>query len=330
MGPWMHEMPGLAREWQVDYLAEMTRWWDRWLRGIENGVTDEPPVTVFVQGGGWRNERAWPIDRTRSETLFLDASVPDAGELAAAPQVEDAAVEYRGDPTVGTCAGLWDPTGTGLGFPIDQGPDDLRSVTFTGAALAEDLEITGSPDAIVYLAVLEGDELNLVVKLCDVAPDGRSTLITTGWLRGTHRESHAAPTRIPIGEMIEYRVPLWATSYRVPAGHRVRASVACADFPRIWPTRTNPLIRVATGEATPSRIELPAVPAGATPERELPVPDRAVARTPLDVEATPRWMVEHDRWTARAGSRSTAPVARPCPRAGRMRRRSWARHGSSC
>jgi hypothetical protein len=257
-------------------------------------VTDEPPVTLFVQGAGWRNEAAWPIPRTASRTLSLDATSPTGGRLLATVPEESAEVPYRGDPTVGTCAGLWDPTGTGLGYPIDQGPDDLRSIAFTGEPLTEDLEITGSPRALVHLALDEGDELNLVVKLCDVSPDGHSSLVTTGWLRGTHRRSHEQPAPIPATETLAYHVPLWATSYRVPAGHRLRVSISCADFPRIWPTRINPLIRVTTGPAGPSAVELPTVPAATTPVRELPVPAPSVSRTPLDIEATPRWSVEHD------------------------------------
>jgi putative CocE/NonD family hydrolase len=315
MGPWMHEMPDLAREWKVDYLAEMTRWWDRWLKGAENGVSEEPPVTIFVQGSGWRNEAAWPVARTVARTVFLDASEPNGGSLEPSAPVTAHEVVYRADPTVGACAGLWDPTGAGLGYPIDQGPDDLRSISFTGAPLEADLEITGSPESLVHLALDEGEELNLVVKLCDVSPDGRSTLITTGWLRGTHRISHEEPSPIPVGQTLEYRVPLWATSYRVPAGHRLRVSIACADFPRIWPTRTNPLVRVATGHVTPSAVTLPVITPAGTPVRELPVPDPGINRTPLDIEGTPRWTIQQDHGTGSVtvttGIRSaTLPVNR--------------------
>ncbi len=123
------------------------------------------------------------------------------------------------------------------------------------------------------------EEAHIVVKLCDVARDGRSTLITTGWARVVNR-----PMQI-------LHVPLWATSYVVPAGHCLRVSVSCGDFPRIWPTRTNPRIRLATGGRTLSAVRLPVVPPADLPELKLPVPDPNVRRTPHDIEGTPRWEI---------------------------------------
>ena len=288
MGPWMHEMPDLAREWKVDYLAEMTRWWDRWLRGVDNGVSDEPPVTFFVQGVGWRNEAAWPIRRTAKATLYLDAMSGSGGRLDTTAPAAAAEVVYRGDPTVGTCAGLWIRPGRVSAIPSTRAPT-ISGRSHSPANRYGRPQITGSPTAVVHLALDQGDELDLVVKLCDVSPDGRSALITTGWLRGTHRVSAERPSPIPAAETLAYRVALWATSYRVPASHRLRVSVACADFPRVWPHAHEPAIRVATGAATPSAIELPTIPGALTPVRELPVPDPSVDRTPLDIEAVPRW-----------------------------------------
>jgi putative CocE/NonD family hydrolase len=284
MGPWMHEMPDLAGFAQVDYLAEMLRWWDCWLKGAANGVPDEPPVVIYVQGQGWRHETEWPIQRTRDSVMYLSVRDRGNGTLVKAPPADVAEVAYVCDPTVGVMAGLWDPTGTGLGAPLDQGPDDLRSITFTGDPLADALEITGSPEATVHVAIDDGVDTNLVVKLCDVAPDGHSTLITTGW--GKAKSSAKEP--------IEFRVPLWATSYVVQAGHHIRISVSCSDFPRIWPTRSNPRIRLATGGPMLSAIRLPVVPNAETPHRDLPVPDPNVKRTPLDIEGAPRWQIIRD------------------------------------
>lgn len=290
MGPWMHEMPDLAGFAQVDYLAEMLRWWDCWLKGVANGVPDEPPVAIYVQGQGWRFEREWPIARTEDRRAYLEAG---GGALRIEAPPESGEVVYTADPTVGVMAGLWDPTGTGVGAPLDQSADDVRSMTFTGEPLPGPLEITGSPEATVHLGVDSTDELHLVVKLCEVAPDGRSTLIATGWQRVTARQL-ADHRRSGAPAHLELRVPMWATSYLVPAGHRLRVSVSGSDFPRIWPTRTNPRIRLATGGRTASAIQLPVVPPATTPEGRLPVPDPNVKRTPMDIEGVPRWQIIHE------------------------------------
>jgi putative CocE/NonD family hydrolase len=292
MGPWMHEMPDLAGFAQVDYLAEMLRWWDCWLKGVDNGVRDEPPVVIYVQGQGWRYESEWPIARTSDSVLYLNLD-SGIGTLATEPPPHPNEVSYVGDPTVGVMAGLWDPTGTGLGAPLDQGPDDLRSITFTGDPLPDALEITGSPEATVNVALDEGADSNLVVKICDVGPDGHSALITTGWAKASRRLGHDE-TPSSAKEALEFRVPLWATSYVIQAGHRLRMSLSCSDFPRIWPTRSNPRIRLATGGRTPSLVRLPVVPASQMPVPDLPVPDPSVKRTPLDIEATPRWEIVRD------------------------------------
>lgn len=281
MGPWMHEMPDLAGFAQVDYLAEMTRWWDRWLKEADNGIQNDPPVVIYVQGQGWRYEREWPIARTAHMTAHLSVSDSGLGALSTRPSAQAREISYEADPTIGVMAGLWDPTGTGVGAPLDQAADDLRSLTFTGEALPEPLEITGSPEATVFVTVDGADDAHIVAKLCDVSPDGGSTLVTTGWARLASARSSP----------VEVQVPLWATSYVVPAGHHVRVAISCSDFPRIWPTRTNPRIRLATGGQTPSTVRLPVVPPAELPEVSLPVPDPTIKRTPHDIEGVPRWQI---------------------------------------
>ena len=73
----------------------------------------------------------------------------------------------------------------GVGLPQDQSDDDVKSLAFTSEPLAEDLEISGAPEAVIHAAIVSGDDANLVAKLCDVDPDGGSALITTGWLKAS-------------------------------------------------------------------------------------------------------------------------------------------------
>jgi putative CocE/NonD family hydrolase len=293
MGPWMHNPPDISPFEQVDYLYEMKRWWDHWLKGEKNGIMDEPPVTVFVQGSQtWKHEQEWPIARTEERTLFLSAEET----LTNGTPREEGSDTYQAIPIVGVTAGLWDPTGLGVGLPLDQGPDDLRSLTYTTDPLLEEVEISGSPEAILYAALESGEEVNLVAKLNVVGPDGSSSLITTGWLKGDHHRSHERPEPLQSGKVYEFRIPLWATSYLVPQGHRLRLSVSCSDFPRIWPTRTNPEIRLFWGGTHLSSVCLSAVPPSAAPVSGPPIrrPEPGINRTPLLVDSAPRWKVERD------------------------------------
>jgi putative CocE/NonD family hydrolase len=290
VGPWMHWMPDLAVFDRLDYLAEMTRWWGRWLRDEPTNIDREPPVTIFVQGAGWRHQTAWPVPGSTARTLFLDTG----GALAESEPDRDGSTTYRADPTVGVAAGLWDPAGTGLGLPRDQSADDLRSVTFTSPPLPADLEITGTPEVTIEIALDEGPDANLVVKLCDVGPTGASALITSGWSKASQRASDEHPEVPPQGLLTPYTIRLTPTSYWIPAGHRVRLAVSCADFPRIWPTGTNPLIRLAFGAGHRSVLVLPIVTGSGVPGPDLPRPDPTVVRTPLDIEGTARYRVEQD------------------------------------
>jgi hypothetical protein len=191
-------------------------------------------------------------------------------------------------------AGLWDPTAIGLGLPLDQNSDEVRSLTYTSEPLSQTLEITGSPQANLYIALEDGEDVNLVVKLSEVASDGRSSLITTGWLKASHQSSHAQPALLTKGTVYEFHVPLWATSYQVPQGHRLRVSVACADFPRIWPTLHNPTIRLFFGGSRTSGICFPTIPPAVVPGPEVRAPEPMVNRAPLTVDFTPQWKIEHD------------------------------------
>lgn len=293
MGPWAHTPPDTSTVEAVDWLYEARRWWDYWLQGKQNGIMEEPPVTIFVQGSNtWKHEREWPIARTKSRLLFLSAGAQLSSEEAR----EQGSETYQAIPTVGTMAPLWDPLGTGVGYPLDQAFDDHNSVTYTSDPLSDDIEITGSPDVTLYVTLERGDELQLVAKLNDVAENGYSTNITSGWLRVAQRDSGDRPEPLEHGRPHESHILLWATSYSVPRGHRLRLSIACSDFPRIWPSPTNPTIRLWFGANAPSAIRFPVIPAptAPVPGPSIKRPSESVNRTPWTLVATPRWQIHRD------------------------------------
>jgi hypothetical protein len=289
MGPWMHTLPGIAPYEPLDYLHEMKRWFDHWLRGEKNGIAEEPPVLINVQRANvWKHEREWPIARAQSRAMYFGG----AGSLGEAPAREEQGEAYTANPSIGASAGLWDPMGLGVGMPLDQALDDLGSLTYTTEPLTADLEISGTPEATVFAEIKKGEDANVVVKLCDVDPGGASVLITTGWLRAACRNSVDRLEPLRTGETYELRVPLWSTSYQVPKGNRVRVSVSCADFPRLWPTRTNPEIRLYFGGKRASAILLPVIPANAQPmgAPTLRRPDAPPPPSPM----RPIWKIERN------------------------------------
>ena len=305
IGPWGHyyaeekeAFPGP----RIDARCEYLKWFDHWLKGIDNGVMDEPPVTVFVRGwcapsllcledaGGWRNEAAWPPARVRPTPMYL----ADGGRLAESAPREAAADSYVYRPSVGITTGR-----RGLGsttpwaMPVDQRLDEAYSLLFTGGPMAAPLELLGEPEAVLHVSS-SAEVAYFHVKLCDVAPDGASRLISDGGLLATHRASHEVPEKLVPGQIYELRIGLRHCAYALAPGHRLRVAIASAEFQNAWPVGERAMNTVHRGGTHASHVVLPVAPADAHP---LPAPDFAPSPHALPAEATlarPEYRIELD------------------------------------
>jgi hypothetical protein len=159
-----------------------------------------------------------------------------------------------GSQLCGLDSGLWCPYGDAADQPTDQRVDDGLSLSFTSEPLAETVEILGFPAARLVLST--DRPLALVcVRLCDLAPDGASTLVTRGVLNLAHRESHAEPEALEPGRRYEVRVELAAIAHRFPTGHRLRVAISPTYWPWLWPSSEPVTLTFVTGA---SAFELPA------------------------------------------------------------------------
>ncbi len=283
IGPWAHEYPEVAVPGpRIGFLQECVRWFDEWLKDRRTGIMDEPHLRVWMQEsmapssayparrpGRWVEEKRWPSQDIVPTTLFLTSS-----GLSSTPGVE--AVHHA--PTVtahGREAGLWCPFGQDGDLPGDQRREDGSSLTFTSAPVEDRVEILGQPEATIDVESDQAFGL-LVVRLCDVAPDGTSTLVSTGILNLTHRNGHAVPEELVPGERFPVRVNLDATAYALPVNHRWRLAIAPHYWPRVWPSPAPVRLTVHTGDATVLR--LPVRPAG---DEEIENPFEAPETTPV-------------------------------------------------
>jgi hypothetical protein len=277
IGPWVHSLPDSTYPGpNIDWLHELVRFFDYWLKGIDNGIMAEPAVTLYRQeytppeafprrmNGAWHSEAAYPIERTRRQTVYLGA-----GTLRDAPTTMAEIDSYPHRPALGTRGALcWGGGAAPNGLARDLRPDEALSLTYTGEALDEPLDIIGFPEAILYLSV-DAPVAHVVVRLTDVAPDGASALVSTGLLNLTHRDGHTDPQPLTPGEVYQVRVQLKAAGYRFLAGHRLRLSVASASWPIIWPSPYPAQNNLHRGPDRSSRLILPVVPPADTP----PPPD---------------------------------------------------------
>jgi putative CocE/NonD family hydrolase len=269
MGPWMHSMPQESPYEPIDFLSMALRWWDHWLLGRDTGMMDEPPVTAYIMGDapGWRACSSWPPPGN-ALTLATgpDTTLVPAG--AAGPAPDTAIAKYRPDPTIGALAGLGGESPS-IGLPLDQHDDDSRSLSATSGELRDGLLIAGVPEVTIETATGVPPE-RLVVRLCEVDEEGRSSLITYG----RHRPRRTGRS---------HRVALNPIMYRLRPGHRVRVAVSDSDFPRLTPLPRPTPIDV-------SRITLSAPVCADDPGTAVALPVLTRATHPLNQQ----WTITRD------------------------------------
>jgi putative CocE/NonD family hydrolase len=295
VGPWTHGigLPGPA----INIQYESLRWWDRWLKGIDTGVTDEPPVAMYVNHsykpgldlkeipGEWRYEDAWPVSRIK-EISFI----PQPDGILARKKAADMKRDLPYKPSVGM-TNRYRCAHNAAELPIDQRADDDYSMCFDSDPLSEDMEILGHPRAELHVSCT-APVANWIVRLCDVAPDGSSTLVTKGILNGTHRVSHTDPTPLVPGEIYNLVIKLKVVSWVFPQGHRIRFAVSNADFPNLWPSPYSMTTSLYVDGQHESRFLLPSCP----PEKR-PAPSYQPPEIPAGTDRpAPRnkWTVTRD------------------------------------
>lgn len=292
VGPWAHAYPHFAKPGpQIGFLQEMLRWWDHWLKGKPTGVMDEPMLRAWMTEshqpsshhetlpGRWVAEPTWPPQDRKPQRLFLTDSGLEAAGAPLAPR------DVRSPQTVGSEGGEWCPFGRGRDQAGDQRPDDVRSLLFETPPLDETLEILGAPVVTLDLAC-DKPVANLVVRLCDVHPSGKSLRVSFGVLNLTHRDSHAAPSPLASGERYRVRLQLNDCGATFPARHRMRIALSTAYWPMVWPAPHDATVTILGGT-----LDLPARPA--RPE-DATLPPLPVAETAPPARDTFGFEVETD------------------------------------
>lgn len=258
IGPWAHAYPHVALPGpRIGFLQEMLRWWDRWLKGVDNGVMDEPLLRAWMTDsvtpatrhdalpGRWIAEPAWPPTGVTTRRWFLaDSGLGERpAPLAARPVCSPL--------TLGRHGGEWCPFGRGHDQAGDQREDDALSLTFDSAPLAETIEILGAPEVTLDIAS-DRPIAYLIARLCDVHPAGESQRVSFAVLNLTHRQGHATPAPLIAGERYRVRIRLNDAGARFAAGHRVRLALSTTYWPMVWPAPETATVTVRGG-----RLELP-------------------------------------------------------------------------
>lgn len=253
IGPWAHKYPNYASpKPEMDFLGEAKRWWDYWLKGIDNGIMTEPTIAAYIQDGVppqaaydqrpglWVEANKWPM-QDQSMNLHLSAS----GQLV--DTMVSGHVSVNSPLTTGAASGEFCVIWCGPDFPTDQRQDDANSICFDTAPMAKATSILGGA---VFKARVTSDQNcgQMILRLCDVAPDGSSTRMTYGMLNLAMRNGLDDPQPVIAGQSMDIAIKLDDTGYEIPQGHTLRLSVSTAYFPLLWPAakKTNLSLDLST------------------------------------------------------------------------------------
>ena len=273
IGPWNHAWPqdgepGPNYEWRQRAL----RWWDYWLKGRDTGILDEPRFMVFVRDGhepstmmkkvpgDWRCEKTWPIAGSTRERLYPDA------RHGLAPSAQEASHRLVYRAGAGMAAGSW----WGDQTP-DMAQDDSLSLVYDSERLTETVEIIGMPRVSLRVAA-DAPLYQWTVRLEDVSPTGKVTLVSGALINPSQRGSRLHPEALIPGEPVTLETEIHFTTWRFKPDHRIRLAVANAQFPMAWPTPTGGRTTLFLGAET--WVELPVPPAATGPPPVLPKPEK--------------------------------------------------------
>ncbi len=286
MGPWVHgpvQKVGdltLPKNFNYDFGKQEKRLYEYWLKGVDNGLMNEPPITYYTIGdvekeGGpgneWRTADQWPPFETVATNYYLG---PNGALSTTEPAEGVEPLVYAYDPK-NPC-----PTKGGQNLLIPAGPFDQREVSsrtdvlkFATEPLAEPLEITG--EVLVKLNVsTDAPDTDFTAKLIDIYPDGREILMLDNIQRLKFRNGFEKAEPLPAGEIGTLTIDLWSISLIFDAGHRIGVQISSSNYPRFelnpnsgddFPTEDNMRTannKVHLDKAHPSMVVLPIRPKG--------------------------------------------------------------------
>ena len=281
VGPWVHKYPHFAApEPRIGFLQEALRWWDRWLKGIDTGVENDPAYSVYLMDGvrpqtwyehrpgRWVNEPDWPMGPMLQQFQFatnnqLADTATALADIVASPQ--DCGMDG------GEYCAIW----LGPEQPGDQRADDAKSLCYTSGPMETDVDIIGAPTVTITFQS-DQPQAQIAVRLNHIHADGAATRITYGVMNLTHLAGHDQVRELEPGKTYQVDVALDHIAYRLPQGDRLRVSVSTSYWPLLWP-----MPHAATLTVTQGTLNLPISQHGENAERVFPDPD-----------ATPAWQTQ--------------------------------------
>jgi putative CocE/NonD family hydrolase len=282
LGPWDHG-PHLnvspyaeTKELNFSIYTEMLRFLDYHLKGIDNGIENEPAIIYYTVGEeAWKTSNTWPLKNQKQLNLYLSA---DKSMQPTPSATQAGSIDYKVDYTAtsGNTSRWNSVTALYMHGPTnyaDRGEEDKKLLSFTAAPLTETTEITGHPVVNLQYSANATDG-TVFCYLEDVGPDGSVTYVTEGMLKVTARKLNddvvyktaypdhsfrqADDEKYKKGDTVTLAFDLLPISYQFKKGHSIRVSIAGADAGHFdLPEHTPDNIIIACGLPEASFLQLP-------------------------------------------------------------------------
>jgi len=241
MGPWAHRINDSRKYGEIDFgpssLVDLDglqkRWFDYWLKGIQNGITKEKHASIFVMGRNqWREEQDWPPRRAKVRKFYFHSkghanSFLGDGCLTTKAPNREPADSFDYDPD-NPC-----PSPVNVNEPDDRRPAERRDdvLVYDSEILIEPVEVTGNVFVELF-ATSSAPDTDFAAHLVDVYDNGYAHPIADGIITARYNKSIETAENIVPGKTYRYRIDLWHTSNVFLKGHRMRVEVSSSDFPR--------------------------------------------------------------------------------------------------
>jgi uncharacterized protein len=230
-------------------------WFDHFLRGADNAVLETPAARIYLMGKeDYIDEPIWPVP-TAERDFFLQAGAAGNSESLNSGLLDPEPGRGYADPPDVIDHDPATPNRTPREV-ADQRSFESGCLTFTSAPLETELEVIGTPRLVLY-ASSDAVDVDWCIRLCDVDETGRSKLLNTGALKGSHVHSHEHPEALHPGEVYRFEIEVWPIANLFTLGHRIRIDVSTSDYPFFESNGVPSRNLVFHDAERPSRLVLP-------------------------------------------------------------------------
>ncbi len=266
IGPWGHQYPHMSVPGpQINFLEEVKNWWDQWLKNKNQKTSNLPDYRFWLQDtvkpkryyknrlGRWQIIKKYPGKRIEEKSFYL------SNKFLLQERYEKVNLTFSSPASCGLSVGEFFPmsiisshkenNNNSPELSGDQREDDTMSLCFDSNKLKSSFSIVGRVKLQLKLRVNK-IKSQIIVRLCEINPDGSSTKLSHGMLNLNFREGFEKPKKINKGEIININLYLDEVACKISKGNKIRVSISNNYWPYVWPSPELSELNLLYGKVT--------------------------------------------------------------------------------